>query len=168
MIKLNKDYWRRRKRVKTRRSIKTVNLGRRRRKVTLPLVVRAGVERETTRIITDLARRKRRSLNINCQLCPVVKMKCVTWLVTGVESDEWPVVRHMCDTVSGSPPPSPDTDHNQNLGSHVWLSGPVCSPLRLCLATVLSGEKIFWSCLSLSPVLDTWHLFSRLGFNCCN
>ena len=51
---------------------------------------------------------------------------------------------HMCDTDSPpdnsvsarqEDPPSPTSQ----LGSKIWLTGPVCSPYRLCLASLLSG-----------------------------
>jgi len=69
----------------------------------------------------------------------------------------------MCDTLSGSPPPSQDTDNSQNLGSHVWLSGPVCSPLRLCLATVLSVRSYLLAMSGSAMRSSDWTILSILG-----
>jgi len=69
--------------------------------------------------------------------------------------------RHMCDSDSGVSPHQQDRSHT-NQGSIIWLSGPVCSPIRLCLASLLSVRSQMKAMSSGGMRSSDWTILSIL------
>jgi len=52
---------------------------------------------------------------------------------------------------------------HQNKTSNVWLTGPVCSPKRLLLGTLLSVRAVVQSAMAAPPKAQDWVIVSILG-----
>jgi len=62
---------------------------------------------------------------------------------------------------SSSSSPSPPVSPRKSV---VWLSGPVCSPLRLCLASLLTGREKLRSIMALPPLKSAdWVIISIIS-----
>jgi len=55
------------------------------------------------------------------------------------------------------------SDNQHNKTSNIWLKGPVCSPKRLILATLLSVRSLFQSAMAAPPKSQDWVILSMMG-----